>query len=270
MARAAVARKPAPRKASSRSSTAKQQAARRSARSGARRNGHARTARRDKPARTARRSTATARSARLAAGRAVALPLPVRVLQAPVARAIRARGGSLLDALLHGQGWIALVGVLLAGIVFCNVYLLELNRDIAATSERAAAVKRENARLRLDVARLGSSERIQQAAARLGLVLPAPGEVRYLKANPSVDGRRAAKRVEPPGMAEAPAPMAPEPLAPEPVAPVATGPTTEPMTTDPATDPAATDQAATAPAATAPAPTAEGQAAPAPTDPAAG
>ena len=168
----------------------------------------------------------------------------------------------MLDALLHGQGWIVLIGVLLAGIVFFNVYLLQLNRDIAATSQRAAAVKRENARLRLDVARLGSSERIQLAAAELGLVLPAPGEVRYLRSNPSVDGRRAAKRVEAPTAAEAPAPLAPEPLATEPVAPVATAPATDPPATDPAvTDPAAAEAAP---------PVAEGQATPAPTDPAAG
>jgi cell division protein FtsL len=149
----------------------------------------------------------------------------------------------VLDALLAGQGWIAVIGVLLAGIVFVNVYLLQLNRDIAATSERAAAVKRENARLRLDVARLGSSERIQEAAAALGLVLPAPGEVRYLRAHPKVDGRRAARRVEPPGLVEAPAPVAPEPMAPEPVTPVA------PVATAPAADPATVDPAATDPAA---------------------
>ena len=128
------------------------------------------------------------------------------------------------------------------------------NRDIAVTSERAAAVKRENARLRLEVARLGSSERIQQAAAQLGLVLPAPGEVRYLRSNPSVDGRRAAKRVEAPELATAPPPMAPEPMAPEAAAPVVSEPTT--------------DQAVTA--ATAAPPVAEDQAATAPTDPAAG
>jgi cell division protein FtsL len=177
------------------------------------------------------------RAPRAAAGGAVALPLPVRVLRSPVTRALRARGARTLDALLAGQGWIAVIGVLLAGIVFVNVYLLQLNRDIAATSEKAAAVKRENARLRLDVARLGSSERIQEAAAALGLVLPAPGEVRYLRADPKVDGRRAARRVEPPGLVEAPAPVAAEPIAPEPVAPVTTAPPTDPAATDPA-DPA--------------------------------
>jgi cell division protein FtsL len=112
---------------------------------------------------------------------------------APVSARSRARG--VLDALLYGRAWIALVGVLLAGIVFFNVDLLQMNRDIAVTSKRVAEVKRENARLRLELARLVSSERIQEAAAARGLVLPAPGEVRYLRADPTVDARRAASRL---------------------------------------------------------------------------
>jgi cell division protein FtsL len=128
-------------------------------------------------------------------------PLPVRVFEAPFARAVRARTSRLLDALLSGRGWIALVFLLLAGIVFFNVDLLQMNRDIARNSERISALKRENARLLLDQARLANSERIQEEAAKLGLVLPAPGEVRYLKARPSVDARRAAKTITVPAEA---------------------------------------------------------------------
>ena len=105
------------------------------------------------------------------------------------------RGAAVLDALLHGRAWIGIVFVLLAGIVFFNVDLLQMNREIARTEERIGTLKRENARLRTDVARLGSSERIQQVAAERGLVLPAPNEVRYLKADPAVDARRAAERI---------------------------------------------------------------------------
>ena len=124
-----------------------------------------------------------------------AAPLPVRVWEAPFARAARARTGRMLDALLSGRGWIALVFLLLAGIVFFNVDLLQMNRDIARNSEKISALKRENARLLLDQARLANSERVQEEAVKLGLVLPAPGEVRYLKARPSEDARRAAKRI---------------------------------------------------------------------------
>ena len=117
-----------------------------------------------------------------ARGRPLARPLP--------------RGAAVLDAILHGRAWIGLVFVLLAGIVFFNVDLLQMNRDIARTEERLGSLKRENARLRTDLARLGSSERIQRVAAERGLVLPAPGEVRYLRANPAADARRAAARIK--------------------------------------------------------------------------
>ena len=101
-----------------------------------------------------------------------AIALPVRVINAPFARAARRRTGGVLDALLAGRGWIALVFVLLAGIVFFNVDLLQMNRDIAGNDQKISALKREIARNRLDVARLASSERIQESAAQMGLVLP--------------------------------------------------------------------------------------------------
>jgi cell division protein FtsL len=142
-----------------------------------------------------RRRSGHARPARPLRAPARPAPLPVRILQAPFARTVRTRTSRMLDALLSGRGWIALVFLLLAGIVFFNVDLLQMNRDIAQNSERISALKRENARLLLDQARLANSERIQEEAAGLGLVLPAPGEVRYLKARPSADARRAAKTI---------------------------------------------------------------------------
>jgi cell division protein FtsL len=190
---------------------------------------------------SSQRGSATHRRMSGAAGGAPAVALPVRVLNAPFARAARARTGSLLDALLSGRGWIALVFVLLAGIVFFNVDLLQMNRDIARDADKISALKRENARLLLDEAGLASSERIQQEAVQLGFVLPAPGEVRYLKARPTLDAGQAVKHITAPNLTY----VAPEPVAPEPVAPA-----TDPTVTDPAAaDPAAADPAAADPAA---------------------
>jgi cell division protein FtsL len=156
-----------------------------------------------------------------------------------------------VDRLLTGRVWIVLLAVLLAGIVTANVALLEMNAGIAQTTEKVTALKRENSRLRLEAARLGSSERIQRAAADLGLVLPAPGEVRYLEARPEEDPALALKRMSEP----APVPVYTPPPAPEttptttttpPVAaetaPVATTTPTEPVTPAPtaATTPPAT------------------------------
>jgi cell division protein FtsL len=178
-------------------------------------------------------------------GAAGAVALPGRLLRAPFARMARARGTSVLDALLRGRAWIALVGVLLVGIVFFNVDLLRLNREIARTSEQSAGLKRMNSRLLLELARLGSSERIQEAAAARGLVLPAPGDVRYLRARRHRDGRLAARRMT------APDPMAQEPIAP--VTPSTTAPAPVASTTSALAPPAPTASAPT-PATTTPAP----------------
>ena len=159
------------------------------------------------------------------ARRKISAPLPARrpaPARRPGARKAPARqptGALVLDKLLSGRAWIGLVFVLLAGIVFFNVDLLQMNREIARNADRAAAVKAENARLRTDLARLGSSERIQQVAAQAGLVLPAPGEVRYLRAAPATDAKRAAKRIDR-GKASAPpvAPVVPPAQDPTPAA----------------------------------------------------
>jgi cell division protein FtsL len=172
-------------------------------------------------------------AARLSSGFA----LPLRLLNAPFSRSLRTRTARVLDALLSGRGWIALIGVLLTGIVFFNVDLLQMNRDIARDAEKASALRRENARLHREVARLASSERIQEAAARLGLVLPAPGEVRYLKARREVDARRAAKRITAPdGSFVPPAPTATAPDQTLPPAATTMGGTT--TTAPPGTTPA--------------------------------
>jgi cell division protein FtsL len=164
-------------------------------------------------------------------------PAPARKRRAgahPKSRAAaRPRGARILDTLLTGRACIAVVGVLLAGIVFFNVDLLQMNRDITKMADRAAQLKRENARLRLDLARLASSERIQETAAGLGLVLPAPGEVRYLRSRPPIDAKNASKHISAPDSTYVPpdpATSAPDPAigAPDPAAgapdPAATAP----------------------------------------------
>lgn len=195
-----------------------------------------------KAARGPARPPAARRPALAAPGGALALPLPLRVATAPFTRALRGRGGGVLDALLHGRGWIGLIFVLLAGIVFFNVDLLKLNRDIAATAQQSSAIARENASLRLRLAKLNSSERIQTAAAQRGLLLPAPGDVRYLEANPILDGRRAAKLVEAPDaavVAPAPVPQAAAPAAPATPPTATSAPAAAPQPAAGATAPAA-------------------------------
>lgn len=117
----------------------------------------------------------------------------------------------MLDRLLRGKAWVVCIGTLLAGIVFLNVSLLERGEGIARMSSEATAVGRENARLRVEVSRLGSSERIQQIAAARGLVMPAPGEVHYVRRHGPGDAKLAARRMtepRPAAVAEAADPAA--------------------------------------------------------------
>jgi hypothetical protein len=104
----------------------------------------------------------------------------------------------LIDRLLRGRGWVVIVGALLAGIVFLNVSVLELNRGIAQTDAAASGLERTNSALRERVAKLDSGERIQQLAARKGFVMPQPGDVTFVRPRPHVDARLAAQRITPP------------------------------------------------------------------------
>jgi cell division protein FtsL len=205
-----------------------------------------------------------ARTAR--AGAAVA-PRPARRQRPRVAapravpRAVRARGESVLDSLLRGRAWIALVGLLLVGIVFFNVDLLRLNRSIAVTSEKSEQVSRDNARLRRELARLGSSERVQKAALQRGLVLPSPGDVRFRDINKR-DDRRALANLKQSEHREAAGPAGPTP---EPTQPQQTATPTQAVTTPQA--PAATPTPPPASPPTPPSPT--GRSSSSPTSPAA-
>ncbi len=105
------------------------------------------------------------------------------------------RDSHLVDRLVRGQGWIALLGVLLIGLVGLNVSLLKLNAHNGRSAEIARDLRIQNAKLRGSASRLGSIDRLQQAARDMGLVMPTPQMVNYLTTHPRSDGRRAAKNV---------------------------------------------------------------------------
>jgi hypothetical protein len=112
-----------------------------------------------------------------------------------IARFARAGTNGLLDRLLRGRLWVGCIGALLAGIVFLNVSLLQLNREIAHTSTVATAIDRQTTSLRLRLAALESNDRTERLAAAHGMVLPAPGDYQYLRVDPRLDRKRAASRL---------------------------------------------------------------------------
>jgi hypothetical protein len=111
----------------------------------------------------------------------------------------------LLDRLLRGRAWIALLGALLFGLVAINVSLLKFNAEAGRNAEKAKALRVQNAALRARVSRLRSSDRLERVGRELGLGMPQAGEVRYLAARPR-DGRAAAKALRTSGWAEFQAP----------------------------------------------------------------
>lgn len=103
----------------------------------------------------------------------------------------------MVDRLLRGRACIWLIGLLLGGIVAVQVSLLKLNAGISHAVETSGTLQRENAALESEIARLDSGERIRAAAVRAGMVDPAAGDTRYLRAGPG-DAARAARRMQPP------------------------------------------------------------------------
>jgi cell division protein FtsL len=95
----------------------------------------------------------------------VARPRPRRRSRAKQARA---RGGIL---------WIAIGGILLAGVVFVNVAVLQLNLRLDSTNAERSKLLGETAALQTQYSRLISSPRISAAAEkRFGLVYQDPTE----------------------------------------------------------------------------------------------
>jgi cell division protein FtsL len=114
----------------------------------------------------------------------------------------------LLDRLISGRAWIALVAFALIGIVTLQLALLELNTSVGRSLEREAALQRENAALAIANSELAAGGRVESLASRLGMQLVPIGALRFLAADPATDAVRAAAALSAP--AKAPADVAAE------------------------------------------------------------
>ena len=95
-------------------------------------------------------------------------PAPALTL-APVARA---RGGVL---------WIAISGILLAGVVFVNVAVLRLNLALDSTNAERVKLHAQDAALQSQLSSTLASPRIQSLAAKqFGLVYADPSQYGYV------------------------------------------------------------------------------------------
>jgi hypothetical protein len=90
----------------------------------------------------------------------------------------------LMVRMTRGRAWIAVLGVLLAGIVGLNVVTLSLAASASGIDEAITALDQENPILRGRDARLTSVGPIRQAAVPLGLAMPASEEIHFTDAGP--------------------------------------------------------------------------------------
>ncbi|HEY7019293.1 MAG TPA: hypothetical protein VH297_12565 [Gaiellaceae bacterium] len=84
-----------------------------------------------------------------------------------------------------GVVWIAVVGVMLAGVVALNVAVLRLNVQLDKLDTQRAHLRAEKQALASQLSMSASSPRIQlQAQQRLGLVPADPAETTYVRLGP--------------------------------------------------------------------------------------
>jgi cell division protein FtsL len=88
----------------------------------------------------------------------------------------------LLNRLIAGKAWIAIVAFALIGIVTLQLALLELNAGIGRAIVRAGSLQREDAALNIEDAELTSGARIETQASKLGMQIIPAGEERFLSA----------------------------------------------------------------------------------------
>jgi len=113
---------------------------------------------------------ASASHAQAAVAEPVAQPRPR--LRSGRSSQSRARGGIL---------WIAVSGILLAGVVFVNVAVLRLNLGLDSANSDRVKLRAENAALQSQLSSALASPRIQaRAAVRLGLVYADPSDYGYV------------------------------------------------------------------------------------------
>ena len=104
----------------------------------------------------------------------------------------------LIDRLVRGRAWIPVLGVMLAGIVAMQVEVLKLGASIGRSIQAGSTLLTRNEQLQANVASLADDQRIEQLAAGMGMIMPAPASVGFLSAAPRGDAQRAIANIHAP------------------------------------------------------------------------
>jgi hypothetical protein len=137
------------------------------------------------------RRAARARRA-LTPSRGIAAP---GLIPAAVGRVGELADSGLVVRMTRSRAWIAVLGLLLAGIVTLNVLSLNFTASSGRLAARSEGLARENAVLRAELTENLSGPRIEAVALANGLLVPAPREIGYLSAGDQY-AQVAARRIE--------------------------------------------------------------------------
>jgi hypothetical protein len=124
--------------------------------------------------------------------------IPIAVNTASAVRGLP--DSSLIVRLTRGRAWIAVLGVLLAGIVGLNVVTLSLAANVGHIDQNIQALDEENSVLRFRDAQRSGASRIRHDAAALGLSAAAVDQVGLVQAS-TRDVEIAARRLAAAGTA---------------------------------------------------------------------
>jgi hypothetical protein len=106
----------------------------------------------------------------------------------------------LLDRLVRGRAWIPVLGVMLVGIVAMQVELLKLNANTGRSIELIGSLQSRNDLLRAQVASASDPNRIERLASRMGMTMPSPEAITFVKAR-SASVSRALAKIRAPNLA---------------------------------------------------------------------
>jgi hypothetical protein len=117
----------------------------------------------------------------------------------------RLSSNPVLDRLIRGRTWIAIVAFALIGIVTLQLGLLKLNAGIGHSLRLQGNLQRENAALSIENSELAAGDVVESRAGRLGMEVVPVGALRFLTAHPAADAGHGAAALKTPPAGASPA-----------------------------------------------------------------
>ncbi len=103
-----------------------------------------------------------------------------------------------LDRLVRSRWWIPVLGVTLTGVVAMQVEVLKYGASEGRSMTLATELQSRDQLLRLSIAQLSDDQRIEQIAARMGMVMAGPASVDFVPARQAASLGRAIAGIKPP------------------------------------------------------------------------